>query len=278
MSPRLETDHDERDAARDEPRRRGQGVRAALLALAVAALVGGSWWAGHRSSPANQDMNAVPEIHADNTPVKEAPKERGGLVVPDQDSVLLNRDEKAKPDDKAKTPEELLPPPETVKPRPAQASPPPRSDAANMSTQPAAAPAPDAKGAPSVASATPAPLVATAPPAPEAPSTAVAPKAAAPIGGPVPKVAPLSPPAPGAYRLQLGALKTEEAAKAEWLKLQRQNSDVLGKLSLSVSRVDLGAKGAYYRIQAGPVADEAKAAEDCTALKSRKVGCILVKP
>jgi hypothetical protein len=78
--------------------------------------------------------------------------------------------------------------------------------------------------------------------------------------------------------LQLGALKTEEAAKAEWLKLQRQNSDVLGKLSLSVARVDLGAKGIYYRMQAGPIADEAKASRDCAALKSRKIACILVKP
>jgi hypothetical protein len=78
--------------------------------------------------------------------------------------------------------------------------------------------------------------------------------------------------------LQLGALKTEEAAKNEWLKLQRQNSDVLGKLSLSISRVELAAKGTYYRIQAGPIADEAKAAQDCSALTSRKIACILVKP
>jgi cell division septation protein DedD len=80
------------------------------------------------------------------------------------------------------------------------------------------------------------------------------------------------------YRLQLGALKTEEAAKSEWLKLQRQNSDVLGKLSPSVSRVELGAKGIYYRIQAGPIADEGRAAQACAALKNRNVGCILVKP
>ncbi len=78
--------------------------------------------------------------------------------------------------------------------------------------------------------------------------------------------------------MQLGALKSEEAAKAEWQKLQRQNSDVLGKLSLSVSRVDLGAKGTYYRIQAGPIADAAQAAQECAKLKSRKIGCILVKP
>jgi hypothetical protein len=83
----------------------------------------------------------------------------------------------------------------------------------------------------------------------------------------------------GAYRLQLGALKTEALAKTEWVKLQRQNSDVLGKLSLSVSSIQLGGgKGIYYRIQAGPIADESRAAQACAALKSRHVSCILVKP
>jgi hypothetical protein len=83
----------------------------------------------------------------------------------------------------------------------------------------------------------------------------------------------------GSYRLQLGALKTEALAKTEWVKLQRQNLDVLGKLSLSVSSIQLGGgKGIYYRIQAGPIADESQAAQACAALKSRHVSCILVKP
>jgi cell division septation protein DedD len=264
MSPRLEIEHDE---AQDEQRGRGQGIRAALLALAVAGLVGGSWWAGHRSPPAAPDVSAVPEIHADKAPVKEPPKDPGGLVVPGQDSVLLNREAKAKP-------EELLPPAEAVKPRPIPPAPPPQAETANPSA-PTAPSTPPANISPAWPS--PAPQVATVPPAPGAAPMQGEPKAAAPIGGPVPKVAPLATPGAGSYRLQLGALKTEEAAKAEWLKLQRQNSDVLGKLSLSVSRVDLGAKGTYYRIQAGPIADEAKAAQGCAALKSRKIACILVK-
>jgi cell division septation protein DedD len=111
-----------------------------------------------------------------------------------------------------------------------------------------------------------------------APPTPLAPKAAAPAPA-VPKVAPPPPPpASGGYRLQLGALRTEEAAKTEWLKLQRQNTDVLGKLSLAVSPIGLGAKGTYYRIQAGPIAEEGRAAQACAALKSRNVSCILVKP
>jgi hypothetical protein len=271
MSPRLEVDPDEHDEAQDAPRSRGQGIRAALLALAVAALVGGSWWAGHRSSPVTQDVSAVPEIHPDTAPVKEPPKDPGGLVVPGQDSVLLNREAKGKP-------EELLPPAEAVKPRPAPPAPPPQADAANAS-QPAAIPNPAANANPQMALTTPAPQASSLPAVRETQLAPVTAKPAAPIGGPVPKVAPLAPPAvTGSFRLQLGALKTEAAAKSEWLKLQRQNSDVLGKLSLSVSRVELGGKGTYYRIQAGPVADEAKAAQDCAALKSRKIPCILVKP
>ena len=264
MSPRLETEHDERDEAPDEPRRHQQGVRAALLALAVAGLVGGSYWAGHRNSPTPQDAGAVPEIHPDTTPVKEPPKDPGGMIVPGQDSVLLNHDAKRKP-------EELLPPPETVKQRPEPPAP-PQSAAANTPSPPAAPSTPVSP--PAVT----APQVATTPPAVGAPPTPVAPKVAAPAPA-APKVTPPSPPAAtGTYRLQLGALKTEAAAKTEWQKLQRQNSDVLGKLSLSISRVSLGAKGTYYRIQAGPIVDEAKAAQDCAALKSRKIACILVKP
>jgi hypothetical protein len=263
MSPRLEIEHDERDDGRDEPRRGGKGVRAAVLALVVTALVGGSWWAGHRSSPATQDVGAVPEIHPDTAPVKEPPKEPGGMIVPGQDSVLLNRDAKGKP-------EELLPAPEAVKQRPAPPARPPQPAAASASPPPA----PTANAASPAASPAPAPVAA---PPPAAPQVAVTPPAPVAVPAPAaPKAAP--PAATGSYRLQLGALKTEEAAKTEWLKLQRQNSDVLGKLSLSVSRVDLGAKGTYYRIQAGPVADEGRAAQDCAALKSRNVGCILVKP
>lgn len=260
MSPRLETGHDERNEARDEPRPRGQGVRAALLALVVTGLVVGSWWAGHRSSPSTQEGGAVPEIHPDAAPVKEPPKDPGGMVVPGQDSVLLNHDAKGKP-------EELLPPPEVVKQRPAPPAPSPQAATANP---PSSSPAAD------TASPATSPAPAVTPPA--APQVAVTPPA--PVASPAPaapKVTP-SPAAAGSYRLQLGALKTEDAAKTEWLKLQRQNSDVLGKLSLSVSRVEIGAKGTYYRIQAGPIADAEKATQACAALKSRKIACILVKP
>ncbi len=130
MSPRLETDHDERGDAAEQTQRRG-ALRGALLAIAVAVLVGGSWWAGHSGKSATQDVSAVPEIHPDSAPVKEPPKDPGGMVVPGQDSELLNPNAKRKP-------EELLPPPEAVKPRPA---PPPQVAIAPAAPPPAATPA-----------------------------------------------------------------------------------------------------------------------------------------
>jgi hypothetical protein len=277
MSPRFDTDDEQRDTDGEPERRDKRPLRAALLALVVTALVGGSYWAGHSSKQTSSDDIAVPEIHPDTAPVKEQPKDPGGMVVPGQDSVLLNRDMKD-PREKPEKPEELLPPPEAVKQRPAPPPPPPQA-ATNNPPPPAAAP-PVVNAAPSVPPPAAAPQVATVPPPPSiAPPAPVTPKAAAPALG-VPKAfAPTVPPVPGTYRLQLGALKTEELARAEWVKLQRQNSDVLGKLSLSISSVQLGGgKGIYYRIQAGPIAEESRAAQACASLKSRNVSCILVKP
>ena len=265
MSSRLEIEPGERPASGQELPRSRVPLRALLLMIAVAALVGGSWWVGHGGKPAPQDLSAVPEIHADAGPVKEVPSDRGGMVVPGQDSVLLNRDT-------PKT-EELLPPSEAVKQRPVAATPPaplaPAPQTATTLSQNAIPATPPAIPQPS-APVTPVPQ----PPVAAAPAAA----SAAPIGGPAPKVAPPPNIAGPGYRLQLGALTSEEAARSEWQKLQKQQPDILGKLSLTIARADLGAKGVYYRIQAGPIADAAAAAQQCAALKSRNVGCLLVKP
>ena len=280
MTSRLEIEPDERRVAEEPPPRRRAVIRAALLSLVVAGLVGGSWWAGHGNKPIATDLSAVPVIHPDAAPVKEAPANPGGMVVPGQDSALLNHDDQPKR-------EELLPPAEAVKQRPIAAlAAPPAPSPLPVVTAPAASPAPPVAApsslgkaaSPPVASAAPAPAPATpATPAASLPAAHVA-TAAPALVAPTVKATPAIPAAAGGYRLQLGALKTDEAARQEWLRLQRQYPDVLGKLTLTVSRVDLGDRGIYYRIQAGPMVDAAQAAQSCAALKSRNVGCILVKP
>lgn len=185
------------------------------------------------------------------------------MIVLDQDSALLNRDSK----NNSKV-EQLLPEPEAVLPRPAA---PPKPTPPSDITAAPPKPEPPHELAAAPASAPPlAPL-----------STPYA-AASAPAVAPSPVVAAM-PPAPrsasgSGYRLQLGAVRSEDAAKQEWQRLQKSQSDVLGKLGVTVERADLGEKGIFYRIQAGPITDANEAAQSCTALKNRNVGCILVKP
>ncbi|MGE0658516.1 MAG: SPOR domain-containing protein, partial [Reyranellaceae bacterium] len=79
------------------------------------------------------------------------------------------------------------------------------------------------------------------------------------------------------HRIQLASVRTEEQAKATWARLQQSNGDVLGKLTMRAVRVDLGERGTYYRVQAGPL-DESGAQSACATLRGRSVECLVVKP
>jgi cell division septation protein DedD len=78
-------------------------------------------------------------------------------------------------------------------------------------------------------------------------------------------------------RLQLGSVRGEEEARQEWERVKRKNADLLGTLSATPVRADLGDKGIYYRILTGPVADQAAAERICSELKQRSVGCIVAR-
>ncbi|MGB0670916.1 MAG: SPOR domain-containing protein, partial [Rhodospirillales bacterium] len=65
---------------------------------------------------------------------------------------------------------------------------------------------------------------------------------------------------------------------SEWKRLSTANSDLLGGLDLNVVRADLGAKGVFYRLRAGPLGTSADATALCDALKARKVGCMVIRP
>ena len=112
------------------------------------------------------------------------------------------------------------------------------------------------------------------PPEPPAAATPDAPPpvAAQAAPAPAPAVAPAAPAAP-----VHGAAPPQSAAQ-EWARIKRQNGDLVGSLGVATERVDLGDKGVFYRIQAGPLADGAEADRICSALRQRNVGCLLVKP
>lgn len=81
---------------------------------------------------------------------------------------------------------------------------------------------------------------------------------------------------PGSSFVQLASISSESAASKEWTKLQKSHPSLAG-LEYRVQRADLGAKGVFFRIQAGPMSkDSAKSV--CDSIKAQKPGgCIIVQ-
>ena len=225
-------------------KRRSHRGLAVVLALGVMALSAGGLWVGYRLSTGHGPSGEIPLIHADTDPIKVKPDDPGGMEIPNRDRFVFNPTG-------GMPVERLLPPPETPLPRPT-----PTNTVPQTVTTAVPAPASQAQAA-----ATPAP----APVAPTPPQTAAVPSpgAGSDIKG---------------YRLQVGAVKTPEIAKQELDRIKRQNGDLVGSLSLSVDRADLGDRGVFYRLHVGPIADAAQAERLCAQLRQRGVGCILAKP
>ncbi len=80
----------------------------------------------------------------------------------------------------------------------------------------------------------------------------------------------------GNTRVQLAAGKSEATVQKEWAALQKAHPDLLGPLSLHIERVDKGASGIFYRLQAGPLADKTAAKELCASLKQKGQDCLVV--
>jgi len=103
------------------------------------------------------------------------------------------------------------------------------------------------------------------------PPAAVLPAAQQVAGAPVAGVTPAA--VAGQAAIHLASFKTEQDANRAWTQIRRAHAQVLGDLKADVARVDLGAKGIFFRLKAGPVASEAAATELCRQLKSRRQFC-----
>jgi hypothetical protein len=249
------------DARDEELQPRPRRLLSTALAVLVMLLFGGGLWFayvyGTRHTGSDTPNGDVPLIHADERPTKIKPERPGGMEIPDRDKLIYNPSRSVT--------EHLLPPPEKPMPRPA---PPP----------PAPLPQPEASrlppGSTSPPSVTPEShqaAVQTAQP----PQQPAAPPGKAPQAQPGP-AKPAAANATG-LRLQLGSVHSEEAARQEWERIKHKNADLLGSLSASPIRADLGERGIYYRIQTGPVADPSSAERICSELKQRNIGCIIAR-
>jgi hypothetical protein len=143
-------------------------------------------------------------------------------------------------------------------------------------TDATAAPEAPATAAPTeTATATPTEQPAAEQPAAQEPAQEPA-QAQAPAAEPTAtQQASVAPSATGNARIQLAAVKSEAAAKTEWAKMQKAHPDLLGALTLTVQKVDKGASGVFYRLQAGPLADKNAAKQLCASLKAQNQDCIV---
>lgn len=269
-------------AGEEEPRR-SSFIRNLLVICVMLGCAGAIYFAYNKGKQAGggETGGAIPLIRADQDPTKKKPDDAGGSV-PDQDKLVYNPN-----DPNGAKIERLLPPPEQPLPKPVpvpgatdtlpvqnvapvaapQAAPP--TAAVGVATNAASQQA-NATGlmtAPPGAKAVPGIEIPPAPPAQPA-------QAAAPAK-PVP-LTPAAPAATGPLRVQIAATKDEPSARAEFARLQKAHADLLGNLSATVVKADLGDKGVFYRIQAGPIADKAQADKLCAQLKPLGIGCIVV--
>jgi len=253
----------------------GGGVTAALIA---AVLVIG-WWLGEAPLPTDGE---VPLIKAEGTPVKVRPTDRGGIEVPHQDRLIFERLDGGSEQPKV---ERLLPPPEDPLPKPlampdlpqpvtpveppAVAELPPKPPLAHLVDGTGAGdledlgdrgrrntvvtvrrPTAEGSAAPGVESA----------------------RSGGSTGGSDAEIA------RGAdHFVQVGALRSLDAANTEWRRLQRLHPDLLDALGSTFRRADLGERGIFYRVLGGPLTAD-RAAETCTALKQRGIGCYVIEP
>ncbi len=103
--------------------------------------------------------------------------------------------------------------------------------------------------------------------APERASTRVA-AVAAPAAAPVAQLG-------GGYGVQVSSQRSEAEAQAAFRSLQAKYPKQLGGRQALIHKVDLGAKGTYYRAMVGPFANANEAGELCSSLKAAGGQCLI---
>lgn len=251
------------------PSQEKSAISGRMLAVAggligVVALGAAATWGISRMGP-----RPVPVIEADPRPLKIRPDQPGGLVVPNQDQLVLEGAKQRRVAERSRT---------TV----AQLDAGPEAPALDLLRQQVAPPMPAVQAAavmppapasPSLASAaTPSALGAPTPPLPPPVATtiAVTTTVAAPATGAAALPAPI---AGGRSHAQFGALNSEEAARAEWDRLIRRVPE-LSAFQPRVVRLDREGQPTLWRLRAAGLADTAAARALCDTLRARGIACL----
>ncbi|MGG5885579.1 SPOR domain-containing protein [Falsiroseomonas sp. HC035] len=244
---------------RDRPGVPWMMLAAAGGLLAVGGVAAGGWWAFQ-----SMGGGGVPVVEADPRPFKVRPDDPGGLRVPNQNALVLerpgNRQAQAAPRADGLVPEAEAPnlallraavaPPPVIAPRP---MPVPEPDSVVATEAPEEA---------ATLASLPFP-----PPAAPAPPTSPSPAAAA-VPAPV---------ANGRALVQLAAVGSEEAARGEWDRLTRRAPELFQGRSPVVQRVERESGSPLFRLRASGFADADSAAQFCEQARARSLACIPVR-
>lgn len=245
---------------------------AAGMVVATIAVLGAVIYYAYPREAAEQELAAVPIIRADAGALKVTPDDPGGMEIAHRESVVFDTLNGAGEGGRV---ENLLPQAEAPLPREEMFAG-LKTAAEDEILDVTAPPSDDPESFEQIADYTPPTEI-----DPAAEPVSAAPEAAAVEAAKTEPAAGIATAAKeavkaGTHYVQLASVKDEAAAKAEWKKMQAAHG-VLAPLNLHIERADLGAKGVFYRIQGGPVA-EAEAKQICQAVSSKKPGgCLVVK-
>ena len=236
-----------------------------VVALVVLAAFAGVVWLAYNQGVARGRASAAVVIAAPEGPVRTAPADAGGDATPYTGLKVYGQP--VPPDQEAKSSSLAQAAPRSVIPD--------VSLTANAVVRPTTE-APPVRLNPET------PIVAAAPAAP----IPAKPATQAPVRKAVPAAAAVEPSSPAAARsvlagsavLQIGAYETQEIADGAWASFKARHAGIAGTLAEDVQRVDLGAKGIWYRLRMGPFADKTAATAACEKLKAEGATCFLAAP
>ncbi len=259
---------------------RGNLLRGAVAVLALAVFAGVVWYA-YQWGVGDEQIVELAVVRAEPGPEKVKPEDPGGMQIPYQENLVLNRNSEPE----APRVERLLPPPEvplpTVLPVEEPAPAPVEETTVEETTVEETAAGDLAQTviedlAPASAGAVPPP-----PAEPTAPAAAPTQGASGSAGGAEAPATPTAEPqvaeVVGTFALQLASLKSADAAEKEWARLRKAFPDLLAGLSLFVVPADVEGVGQVHRLRIGTFQTHSTAADLCAQLKAKGQDCFIVR-
>ncbi|MBU8540089.1 SPOR domain-containing protein [Falsiroseomonas tokyonensis] len=227
--------------------------------VAVVAVGAGGYWAFQSSGG-----GGVPVVEADPRPFKVRPDDPGGLRVPNQNALVLERPANRQANAQAVRPGGMVPEPEA-----------PNIDLlrAAVAPPPVVAPVQPPPAQPVASRSAPRGAAAEAPVAEPAVARSAAPEPAQTVAAPaVPRPVPN-----GRVMVQLAAVGSEEGARSEFERLSRRAPELFEGRSPVVQRLERDGQPPLFRLRTAGFADQDSARQFCEALRARSFACIPVR-